>query len=56
MPSNYLRNTSTPLPSHISQPQPSSVTPFTLDGGVYQGQPPTAQPTQWNTKVNLLIF
>jgi hypothetical protein len=60
MPSNYPQNTSTPLPSHISQPHPNSITPippYTLDGGVYQGQPPT-QPNHWNanTRVNSFIF
>jgi len=32
-----------PLPSHLPQQQPNSVTPsaYMLDGGVYQGQPPS---------------
>jgi hypothetical protein len=56
MVSNHIPPTSMPLPSHISQRQPNPGTsPFMLDGGVYQGQPPppTTQPNDWNpnTKV-----
>ncbi len=56
MPSNYVPTNSLPLPS---QPHPTSIPsspPFSLDGGVYQGQPPS-QSTNWipNTKVNLFI-
>ncbi len=54
---NYPPNNLTPLPSHLSQPHPSTVTslsPFALDGGVYQGHPPT----QLTPKVNFrnLLF
>jgi len=50
MASNHIPPTSMPLPSHLSQRQPNPGTsPFMLDGGVYQGQPPpTTQPNDWN--------
>ncbi|CAF2986338.1 unnamed protein product [Rotaria sp. Silwood2] len=50
MSSNYLPNSSIPLPLHISQSHPITATAspsFPLDGGVYQGQPPT-QANNWN--------
>jgi hypothetical protein len=46
-----------PLPSHLPQQQPNSVTPsaYMLDGGVYQGQPPSRPLNERdsNTKVKL---
>ncbi|CAF3438668.1 unnamed protein product [Rotaria socialis] len=51
MSSNYLPNSSTPLPSHISQSHQNTSTatsPFALDGGVYQGQSQN-QSNNWNT-------
>ena len=59
MSSNYVPTNSLPLPSQTSPPHPTSIpssTPFSLDGGVYQGQPPS-QSSNWipNTKVNLFI-
>ncbi|CAF1092159.1 unnamed protein product [Adineta ricciae] len=53
---NYLSNSSIPPPSHITPLHPTSVStmsPFSLDGGVYQGQPPT-QPTNWNANTRLV--
>jgi len=61
MSSNYPPNNSTPLPSHISQSHPNTITPspqqFLLDGGVYQGHSQT-QPTnlQANKKVNYSFY
>ncbi|CAF0751144.1 unnamed protein product [Adineta steineri] len=55
IPTNYLPNSSIPLPSHISQSHPTSVTtnpPFSLDGGVYQGQPPS-QSNNWNANTRV---
>ena len=54
---NYLPNSSMPLPSHLTHPYSQPITtspPLALDGGVYQGQPPSNQPTEWNptSKVN----
>ncbi|CAF3578137.1 unnamed protein product [Rotaria sp. Silwood1] len=54
--SNYLPNSSIPLPSHISQPHPITATTsssFPLDGGVYQGQPPT-QSNTWNPNTKIV--
>jgi hypothetical protein len=60
--SNYPPNNSIPLPSHISQSHPNTITSspppqFVLDGGVYQGHSQT-QPANWqaNKKVNLFIL
>lgn len=47
------------IPSHVSPHPPNpSIPPFMLDGGVYQGHPPTTQSNDWNpnTKVKLISF
>jgi hypothetical protein len=60
MSSTYLPNSSTLLPSYISQSPSNIITSspqFAPDGGVYQGHSLT-QPNNWNpnTKVHLLIL
>ncbi len=57
MAANHVPNTSIPLPSHPSQHQLNPVTPaFMLDGGVYQGQPPTTQLNDWNLNTKVKGF
>lgn len=62
--SNYLPNSSMPLPSHLSHPYSQPITtapPSDLDGGVYQGQSVAATSNkthEWNptNKVNDFLF
>ncbi len=56
---NHIPHPSMPVPPHLSPHQSSPATPpLILDGGVYQGQPPTTQASDWNanTKVKGFIF
>jgi hypothetical protein len=48
MSSNYVPNTSMPLPLHLSQHKLN-----TPDGGVYHGQPPPNQTNQWALNSNV---
>lgn len=52
---NYLMNSSIPMPSHIAQLHPTpmaNMPPFSLDGGVYQGQSPV-QAANWSANARV---
>ena len=52
MPSNFSPDTSMSLPPH----QTNSIASYKLDGGVYQGQPPSRQPNDWNQNTKVKLF
>lgn len=58
IPSNFTPHTAMILPPHVSQQNqnnPITSSNFTLDGGVYQGQPPTATKTMHDVNSNVKV-